>query len=218
MELKNAVAVCLISLFSATLVVLVVRALESDAVSRLEPQLTSIVEELQAIRKQGTIAPSPDAASDSNPVSDGLVVYYFHNNYRCVTCRAIEQQTKDILETDFAAALSSGAITWKVLNYQKPSGVELGRKFEVTDPVVVLARMQRGQLGDWKRLDKVMALTNDKPGFFQYVHDEIAQMLVADKKPAPAESNPAGPAIPVPSGDSAKEAPAKEPVLLPVPD
>ena len=62
MELKNAVAVCLISLFSATLVVLIARALDSQAASRLEPQLASIVEELQAIRKQGGIAASPGTA------------------------------------------------------------------------------------------------------------------------------------------------------------
>ena len=63
MELKNAVAVCLISLFSATLVVLIARALDSQAASRLEPQLASIVEELQAIRKQGGVAAPPDAES-----------------------------------------------------------------------------------------------------------------------------------------------------------
>ena len=59
MDLKNAVAVCLISLFSATLVVLIARALDSQAASRLEPQLAGIVRELQAIRKQGGIAASP---------------------------------------------------------------------------------------------------------------------------------------------------------------
>ena len=49
----------------------------------------------------------------------------------------------------------------------------------------------------------------DKPGFFQYVHDEIAQMLVPGKKPAPAESSPAAPTIPVPSGDSAERGPGE---------
>ena len=37
MELKNALAVCLISMFSATLVVLIARALDLQAASRLEP-------------------------------------------------------------------------------------------------------------------------------------------------------------------------------------
>jgi hypothetical protein len=53
MDMKNAAAVCLISLFSATLVVLIARALDSQTASQLEPQLTSIAEELRAIRKQG---------------------------------------------------------------------------------------------------------------------------------------------------------------------
>jgi len=56
MELKNAVAVCLISLFSATLVVLIARSFDSQAAAHLEPQLERIVAELQAIRKQGGIA------------------------------------------------------------------------------------------------------------------------------------------------------------------
>ena len=105
MELKNAVAVCLISLFSATLVVLVARALDSQAASRLEPQLASIVEELQAIRKQGGIAASPGTASNAETAADGLVVYYFHSNTRCPTCQSIESQAKDTVQTDFAAQL-----------------------------------------------------------------------------------------------------------------
>ncbi len=110
MDLKNAVAVCLISLFSATLVVLIARSLDSQAASRLEPQLASIVEELQAIRKQGGIAASPGTASSTETAADGLVVYYFHSNTRCPTCQSIESQAKDTVQTDFASQLTSGAI------------------------------------------------------------------------------------------------------------
>ena len=63
MDLKNAAAVCLISLFSATLVVLIARSLDSQAASRLEPQLASIVEELRALRSQGGIAAAPGAST-----------------------------------------------------------------------------------------------------------------------------------------------------------
>ena len=55
MELKNAAAVCLVSMFSATLVLLIARSLDNQAAARLEPQLASIAEELQAIRTQGGI-------------------------------------------------------------------------------------------------------------------------------------------------------------------
>jgi len=70
MDLKNAVAVCLISLFSASLVVMIARALDSQAASRIEPQLAQIVEELQALRKSGGIAALPTSANGAAIASD----------------------------------------------------------------------------------------------------------------------------------------------------
>ena len=58
MDLKNATAVCLISFVSAALVVLVARALDLQAASKVEPQLAKIAAELQALRSQGGIAPN----------------------------------------------------------------------------------------------------------------------------------------------------------------
>ena len=182
MDLKNAAAVCLISLFSATLVVLIARALDSQAASQLEPRLTEIAEELRAIRRQGGTARIDDAVQNES-LGDGLVVFYFHGNTRCPNCRAIESGTKETLDADFASPLRRGEIVWKVLNYEKPSGAVSALKFQVTDPVVVLAKMKDNQVGDWKRLDKVMALAGDKPALVKYVREEIEKML-AEKKPA----------------------------------
>ena len=217
MELKNAAAVCLISLFSATLVVLIARSLDSQAASRLEPQLASIVEELQAIRKQGGIVASPGTASSTETASDGLVVYYFHSNTRCPTCESIESQAHEAVQADFAPQLASGAMTWKILNYEQPANAQLAKKFEIQMPVVVLAKIKAGQIEDWKRLDEVWALVGDKPAFAKHVREEIQGMLAADKGPMTVESNAAAPAIPVPSGDPPQDSPAKEPLAIPVP-
>lgn len=217
MDLKNAVAVCLISLFSATLVVLVARAIDSKAVSRLEPQLASIVEELQAIRKQGGVATTPAADLKNETISDGLVVYYFFSNTRCPTCQAIESQAKATVEKDFASQLTSGAVTWKILNYEKPANAQLAQKFEILMPVVVLVKMKAGQIDDWKRLDEVWALVGDKPAFAKYVREQITGMLAGKQGPKSAESKSNGPAIPVPTADPPKQVPAKEPVAIPVP-
>ena len=203
MELKNAVAVCLISLFSATLVVLIARSLDFQAASRLEPQLARIVEELQALRKQGGIAAAPGSASASDSVQEGLVVYYFHSNTRCPTCQAIESQSAEAVQASFGPQLSGGQIVWKILNYEQPSVAPLAAKFEVQVPVVVLARMAGGQVQQWKRLDKVWALVGDKPAFGAYVRDEIKAMLEAEKKPAAAppvaEKSKLPPDLPIPS-------------------
>ncbi len=91
MDLKNALSVCLISLFSATLVVLFARSLDSQAASRLQPELARIASELEAIRTSGGIAATSATASPDTLLRDGLLVYYFHGNQRCPTCRAIER-------------------------------------------------------------------------------------------------------------------------------
>ena len=110
MELKKAVAICLIALVSATLVLLIARALDLQAASRLEPQLARIVEELEAIRKSGGIAPAPDPEAAQATADDVVMVYYFHGNVRCATCRAIESQTHETVESDFASQLESGEV------------------------------------------------------------------------------------------------------------
>ncbi len=210
MELKNAVAVCLITLFSATLVVLIARSLDSQAAARLEPQLIKIAEELEAIRKAGGIAAGTGTGEDAT-VDDGLIVYYFHGNTRCPTCKAIESQSHDTVQADFASQLTSGDIVWKKLNYERPEGVELQKKFEIQMPVVVLAKMKDGQIEDWKRLDRVWALVSDKSGFADYVRDEIGQMLeTTEEEPDTATGNPVD--IPLPDEESTPPLPSKIPV------
>lgn len=208
MELKNAIAVCLISLFSATLVVMIARSLDSQTASRIEPQLASIVEELQAIRKQGGISLSPSAAAKNDAVEDGLVVYYFHSNTRCPTCQAIESQSHETVQSDFKAHLNRGDMVWKILNYEQPASSVLAKKFEIQMPVVVLAKMKAGQIQDWKRLDDVWGLVGDKLAFAAYLRKEIKKMLGdarEDVSPAPAAVKPKA------------DLPSRPPVSLPLP-
>lgn len=218
MDLKNAVAVCLISLCSATLVLLIARALDMQAASRIEPQLAQIVEELQALREQGGLAAAP---VESATMDNGLMVYYFYGNTRCPTCRSIESQSHDTVHTAFAAELESSAVKWKTLNYEAPSGADLGKRFDVQVPVVVLARMKDGKIKDWRRLDKVWALVGERPAFADYIRSEIRQMLEAlqaESTAASSSETPAAVEIPIP--DTAPEPPPLPtgPSDVPVPD
>ena len=202
MELKNAVAVCLISLFSATLVVLIARSMDSQAASRLEPQLARIVEELEAIRSSGGIVTSPAATAKNQSLREGLVVYYFHSNTRCPTCQAIESQSHETVQADFASQLVSGEVAWEVLNYEEPAASELATKFEIQMPVVVLARMNEGQIEEWNRLDQVWGLVGDKPAFAEYIRAEIIQMLNAPAQDRTLTEPDDAPALPVPGGET----------------
>jgi hypothetical protein len=200
MDLKNAVAVCLISLFSATLVLLIARALDLQTASRLEPQLERIAEQLEAIRAQGGIVVGDSNAASPETLQDGLMIYYFHGNTRCPTCEAIESQSHEVVKTDFSAELETGEVTWKTTNYEQPAGEELSEKFEVLSPVVVLAKMKDGQIDAWRRLDRVWGLVDEPPAFADFVRTEIRQMLDsagAQDDPTPPDNPPLD--IPIPS-------------------
>jgi hypothetical protein len=201
MELKNAVSVCLIALCSAALVLVIARWLDNQAASRLEPRLAEIVDELRAIRRSGGISTSANGRAESEP-ADCLMVYYFHGNTRCPTCRDIESQSHATVTTDFAEQLKTKEVVWSILNYEEPATASLAKKFEVQMPVVVLARRKGGEIEQWKRLDPVWALVGDKAAFGKYIHDQIDKMLTSTK-PQNAET-PAGdaPAIPVPNSDT----------------
>ena len=198
MELKNAVAVCLISLCSATLVVLIARSLDSQAALQLEPRLERIANELEAIRRSGGTMVAPHGAAVHETIDDGLIVYYFHGE-RCATCRSIESQAHKVVQSDFASQLDSGKVVWKVIDYLKPSGKELQELFKVSDPVVVLVRMKAGQIDAWNRLDRVWGLKDDPPAFAGYVRDEIQAMLDREKESANKPSSDNGVDIPVPT-------------------
>ena len=194
MELKNAAGVCLISFFSATMVVLIARWLDDRAAERLEPQLASIAEELRAIRKQGAVAASPGESAVDEAFGDELVVYLFHGNARCITCRSIESQAHEVVQTHFADELNSGEMAWKILNYEKPAATELRKKFDVQIPVVVLARMKDGQIEKWERLDRVWPLAMDQPAFYKYVRESIEDFLAPPERPnIPLPEEPAFP-------------------------
>jgi hypothetical protein len=219
MELKNAVAVCLISLFSATIVVLIARSLDSQAASQLEPQLTAIAEELQALRKQGSLVSSPATATRSEPADDRLAIYFFHATQRCASCEAVESTMEGLLRTDFASPYNRGEISWKLLDYEKPSGARLAGRFKVAGLAVILARVKDNQLQvGWKNLANVMALTGDKLALAAYLRGEIQQMLAGDKPPTPPPGGSGGLAIPVPETKTADPAASPKPPAIPVPE
>jgi hypothetical protein len=216
-DLKNAAAVCLISLFSATLVVLIARWLDVQAAGRIEPQLAQIAEELQAIRAAGggVAASNPAAAPESD---DALMVYYFHG-VRCPTCRAAEAVAHETLQTEYAPELARGEIVWRVLDYlEDPKGEALARDFDVSQATVVLARMKDGRIDAWNRLDRVLALAGDRPALAAYVEEEVEAMLHPEDTDSGGPVPDEPPSIPVPGGEpEAASSAGQEAASIPLP-
>ena len=48
--------------------------------------------------------------------ADGVVVYYFHGNKRCSTCRRLEAYSEEAITGGFASELENGDLVWLVVN------------------------------------------------------------------------------------------------------
>lgn len=68
----------------------------------------------------------------SNENTTKIEVIDFHSTHRCVTCKAIEANTKYTLETYFSKELENGKITFQIVNVDEKENEKLAEKFEAS--------------------------------------------------------------------------------------
>ncbi|NCC09693.1 MAG: thioredoxin [Bacteroidia bacterium] len=82
----------------------------------------------------------------SNPQkTDRIEVIYFHGKQRCVTCRAVEKATKEVLDTSFANEVKSGKIQYRIIDISQPSNEKIAEKYEVSWSSLFVNRWKKGQ-------------------------------------------------------------------------
>jgi len=109
--------------------------------------------------------------------SPKLVAFYFHTSQRCVTCVAIENYTKEALNSKFGDALRKGIVEWRVVNVEQPQNRHFIRDFRLVSPSVVVVRLENGKSVKWQTLDKTWTLVRNKAQFIQYVQSSIDKFL-----------------------------------------
>lgn len=63
---------------------------------------------------------------------DYVEVLYFHGKQRCVTCRAIEKSTKELLEMRFAEQVKQGSVCLRVIDISQKENEAIAGKYGVT--------------------------------------------------------------------------------------
>lgn len=66
------------------------------------------------------------------PAGDCVEVLYFHGKQRCATCMAIEENTKAVIEEQFADEIRSGELVYRVIDISDSENEALADKYEVT--------------------------------------------------------------------------------------
>lgn len=72
--------------------------------------------------------------------SDKIEAYYFHFTARCTTCRAVESNAKEDLETLYPNQVKEGLITFQSVNLDEDSSKPLAKKLGVSGQTLLLVK------------------------------------------------------------------------------
>ena len=118
--------------------------------------------------------------SDQNittKISTKIVVYYFYTNYRCYSCRMIEQYTKEAVEKFFDKELKEGKLIFKPVNIDEKENKHFIKDYQLYTKSVVISKMKDNEEVSFKNLDKVWKLLRNKEGFYSYIKEETNGFL-----------------------------------------
>lgn len=74
-----------------------------------------------------------------------IEVYDFHSTHRCMTCNAIEANTKYTLDTYFENELKNNKITFQVINVDDEKNEKIAEKFEASGTALILNVIKDGK-------------------------------------------------------------------------
>jgi len=140
--------------------------------------LCSIIIGFCSVNKTTAESGKIDAGSVGVKETSGkFVAYYFHGNFRCNTCRKIEQYSRESVELYFSEQLKAGDLTFKVINTDEPENKHFVEDYQLYTRSLIIAEFKDGKQVKWKNLAKVWDYLNDKEKFYEYVKSEIQNYL-----------------------------------------
>ncbi|HBG80020.1 MAG TPA: thioredoxin [Porphyromonadaceae bacterium] len=77
--------------------------------------------------------------------NDVVEVIYFHGTQRCFTCQAIEAETKSLIESSFADAITNKELVLKIVDISKPENEAIADKYEVAWSSLFVNDWKNGQ-------------------------------------------------------------------------
>ncbi len=115
--------------------------------------------------------------ADETDRDDRFVVYYFHGDRRCVTCRKLEAYSLEAVEAGFEKELKDSALVWQVVNFDEKDDKHFIGDYKLYTKAVILSQVRNGREDAWKNLDKIWQLVGDKDRFITYVQEEIRTFM-----------------------------------------
>ena len=102
-----------------------------------------------------------------------IEVLDFHSTHRCMTCNAIEVNTKYTLDTYFAKELKEGKITFQVINVDEKENEKIAEKFEASGTSLILNVIKKGKETQINLTDFAFINGNDQDAFSKELKAKI---------------------------------------------
>ena len=129
---------------------------------------------MENVSKQGTSARTNSA---SPAQANRVIAYYFHGNFRCSTCYAMEQYSKEAIEANFKNELASGKLVFSVINTDEKGNEHYVKDYQLYTKSLVLSLIKDGKEIKSKNLTKIWEYVSNKKAFFDYVSEEVNNFL-----------------------------------------
>ncbi|MEW5821656.1 MAG: nitrophenyl compound nitroreductase subunit ArsF family protein, partial [Cyanobacteriota bacterium] len=110
-----------------------------------------------------------------------LIVYYFHDNYRCSNCIKIENYTREALKNNYARLLKDGSLKYKVVNTEEKNNQHYNKDYQLYTKSIIISKLDNGKEISWKNLDKIWQYLGNQKKFEEYIVKEIKSLINTGK-------------------------------------
>ncbi len=127
--------------------------------------------------QSGKVRAESSAAPAVQPSESKVIAYYFHVTARCVTCRAIESYSREVVEQRLAGEIAKRRLQFKLVNVQLPENRHFVKDYQLFTKSLVLVRFEKGRQAEYKVLNDTWQLVGDKRAMQAYVEREVRDYL-----------------------------------------
>jgi len=125
-----------------------------------------------------TSATMPVTVQTPPVLQNRIEVVYSHMNQRCPTCLCFEERINTVIEKYFSEQISSGRLTYKVLNAQEPQNAAFAKKWGAVGSQLFINTVING----FDNIEDIQDIwnwdcRNNRPGFDLKVKNAIEQRL-----------------------------------------
>ncbi len=108
--------------------------------------------------------------AEVNTDTENIKVYYFHTNYRCATCKAVEEEAHNALKEIYPEKLKNKEIEFLALNLEEDDGEKIAEKMKVNSQSLLITK------GDKKEDITTFAFMNARSNPAK-VHEKIKEVI-----------------------------------------